>query len=904
MQKIDPLILTKLRLPFTRPALVARPWLQERIALGLSGPLTLITAPAGFGKTTLLASYIAGLGMPIAWLSLDKNDNQEGRFLSYLVAALQEADHAIGSIAAQMLASTQLAQAEVVLTSLINDLDSTDMDIVLVLDDYHCISSQAVHDSVSFLLEHCPSTFHLVIATRSDPPLPLARLRARGQMTELRSADLRFTETEAAQFLNDIMGFHLDAESIAVLENRTEGWIAGLQMAALSLRNRENVPGFIEGFSGTNSYILDYLLEEVLTSQPPEIQRFLLYTSVLERLTAPLCDFLLEINEMHKSADDGAPHSRSHSHLQSAPVLADLERGGLFLTPLDDERTWYRYHHLFADLLRSRLHQAHPDLISRLHIRASTWLEREGYIPEAIHHLLATQEMEHAAALIEVYGPGRWSENDPSVIQMADNLPREIILARPKLGLYQVWLLITQGRIERALRLLEDLKRKLSIIGPEPEQRWMHTVITLALAFLSRPGGTSDLFPDYRLVEEIPAEEPILRNTADFLYVMTLGRQGQLDRAVEVATMCIQREKKRSGTLAIHSLVPFLTRGYLMQGRLRAAASLCRESLEPLGGESRYADATGSVKIDLGEVLCEWNCLEEAGQYIREGLQDNEPWRNIMTDGFGLIALTRVLLAQENYVGAVQVAKKLEPRLSSHSWPREFDEDFYTLMVRVQLASGDLQSASQWANQFELNNDFDLHKERYQMTLARIRLAQGRYAEAEKLLVGEAPPAGAGSQVTRELEFNLLLAVAIAGQGRLPEALEIIEICLAMAEPEGYIRIFLDVGEPVRELLMAYLKSATPGRELYAQKVLDSFSSIRPLKPPVSPPFGLVEPLTEREMEVLQLMALGSTNQEIAQQLIVARGTIKAHAASIYRKLDVTNRTEAVARARELGALP
>ncbi len=904
MQKIDPLILTKLRLPFTRPALVARQWLQERIALGLSGPLTLITAPAGFGKTTLLASYIAGLGMPIAWLSLDKNDNQEGRFLIYLVASLQEADHAIGSRAVQMLASTQLAQAEVVLTSLINDLDSTDTDIVLVLDDYHCISSQAVHDSVSFLLEHCPSTFHLVIATRSDPPLPLARLRARGQMTELRSADLRFSETEAAHFLNDIMGFHLDAESIAALENRTEGWIAGLQMAALSLRNRENVPGFIEGFSGTNSFILDYLLEEVLTSQPPEIQRFLLYTSVLERLTAPLCDFLLEINEMHRPADDGAPQSRSHSNLQSAPVLADLERGGLFLTPLDDERTWYRYHHLFADLLRSRLRQAHPELISRLHIRASTWLEREGYIPEAIHHLLATQEMERAAALIEAYGPACWSENDPSVMQMADNLPHEIILARPKLGLHQVWLLITQGRIERALCLLEDLKRKLSIIGPEPEQRWVHTFITLALAFLSRPGGISDLFPDYRLVEEIPAEEPILRNTADFLYVMTLGRQGQLDRAVEVAAMCIQREKKRSGALAIHSLVPFLTRGYLMQGRLRAAASLCRESLEPLGGESRYADGTGSVKIDLGEVLCEWNCLEEAGQSIREGLQDNEPWQNIMTDGFGLTALTRVLLAQEDYAGALQMAKKLNTRLSAHSWPREFDEDFHTLMVRVQLAGGDLQSASQWASQLELNNDFDLHKKRYQMTLARIRLAESRYAEAEKLLVGEAPPAGAGSQVTRELEFNLLLAVAIAGQGRLPEALEIIETCLAMAEPEGYIRIFLDVGEPIRELLMADLKSATPGRELYAQKVLDSFSSIRPLRPPASPSFGLVEPLTEREMEVLQLMALGRTNQEIAQQLIVARGTIKAHAASIYRKLDVTNRTEAVARARELGALP
>ncbi len=297
MQKTDLLIRTKLRLPFTRPALVSRPRLQEQIAQGLCGPLTLITAPAGFGKTTLVASCIAGCGMPVAWLSLDKDDNQAGRFLTYLIAALQAADHRIGSEAAQLMAGIQPALPEAVLTSLINDLDSANTEIALVLDDYQFISSQAVHEAVAFLLEHCPNTFHLVIATRSDPPLPLARLRARGQTVELRAADLRFTEPEAAQFLNDVMGLRLDAGSVAVLEERTEGWIAGLQMAALSMRDRKDVLGFIEGFSGTNRYILDYLLEEVLASQPPEIQHFLLYTSILERLTAPLCDALLAMHE-------------------------------------------------------------------------------------------------------------------------------------------------------------------------------------------------------------------------------------------------------------------------------------------------------------------------------------------------------------------------------------------------------------------------------------------------------------------------------------------------------------------------------------------------------------------------------------------------------------------------------
>ncbi len=294
MQKADPLIRTKLRLPFTRPGLVSRPRLQEQIAQGLCGPFTLITAPAGFGKTTLLAACVAGCGMPVAWLSLDKNDNQTGRFLSYLLAALQTADPAIGSETAQLLVTSQQAPPEMILTSLINDLDSSGREIVLVLDDYQFISSQAVHEQMTFLLEHCPNSLHLVIATRSDPPLPLARLRVRGQTIELRAADLRFTRPEAGQFLNDIMGLRLDEGSVAVLAERTEGWIAGLQMAALSMRDRENVPGFIEGFSGTNRYILDYLLEEVLAGQPPEIQRFLLFTSILERLSAPLCDAITE----------------------------------------------------------------------------------------------------------------------------------------------------------------------------------------------------------------------------------------------------------------------------------------------------------------------------------------------------------------------------------------------------------------------------------------------------------------------------------------------------------------------------------------------------------------------------------------------------------------------------------
>ncbi|MDD5367898.1 MAG: LuxR C-terminal-related transcriptional regulator [Anaerolineaceae bacterium] len=902
----DLLIRTKLRLPFIRPGLVHRLRLQEQVAEGLCGPLTLITAPAGFGKTSLAAACVAACGMPVAWFSLDKDDNQAGRFLTYLVSALQGVDHRIGNEAVHLMAGLQPASPEAVLTSLVNDLDVACGEMVLVLDDYQFISNPEVHADVAFLLEHCPHRFHLLIATRSDPPLPLSRLRARGQMVELRAADLRFTHPEATQFLNDVMGLCLDAGSVAVLEERTEGWVTGLQMAALSMRDHEHAGRFIEGFSGTNRYILDYLLEEVLASQPPEIQRFLLWTSILERLTAPLCDALLATAVRSSPGDEGGAHRGSPLHSQSASVLEYLEREQLFLVALDDERIWFRYHHLFADLLRARLHQSQPNLVSDLHIQASTWLEQKGFIPEAIQQLFAAHEIDRAAVLIERYGPARLAEGDPSVMQMADNLSHERLITRPKIGLYQAWLLIIHSRIDKAVPLLNDMARQLAGADPKSGQQWIQTMIAVALAFLTPPTSTLgfDPLPDYRLLDEIPADELILRNAADYLYGMALARRGELVRAVEVSVNNIRREKSPHGTLAIPTLAPFLTRIYLIQGRIHAAASLCREFLDPIKERGiRFIYTSGSMKIDLGEVLYEWNRLEEAEQHIREGLQANEPWRNIMTDGFGLTALTRVLQAKGDYAGALQVVEKFEARLLEHSQPPEFDEDISTLRVCVQLAGGDLQSASDWADQIQRSEDFQRHQEYYRLTLARIRLAQRRYADVEEILAGMPSLAGAGNRLTREIESKLLEAAAVAGQQRLPEAFGLIESALSLAEPEGYIRVFIDVGEPARELLAAYLRPAATGHRLYAHTLLDAFSASGDAGSPCLQTSGLIEPLSGRELEVLHHLALGKTNQQIARQLIVAAGTIKAHTASIYRKLDVSNRTEAVARARQLGIL-
>ncbi|HEX7975406.1 MAG TPA: AAA family ATPase, partial [Anaerolineales bacterium] len=444
LKKKSPLIQTKLHKPFSRATRVNRPRLQTQIEEGLRSPLTLVTGPAGFGKTTLVTASLASY-YPVAWLSLDRDDNQPGRFLTYLIAALQVVDDAIGDEAAQMLAASHQAPLDAILISLINDLDDASKEMILVLDDYQYLQSQDAHTATVFLLEHLPSTLHLVIITRSDPPLPLARLRARGQMMELRAADLRFTTSEAAQFLNEVMGLNLDSEAVWRLEELTEGWIAGLQMAALSMRNRDDKRSFIDSFSGTHRYILDYLLEEVLANQSLEVKHFLLFTSILERLTAPLCDALLK----DKAGDP------THVLTSSSDILDALERANLFLVPLDDERRWYRYHHLFADLLRARLDQSYPGLALQLHTRAAVWLEKEQMMVEAINHALVAGANDQAARLVEENTTRLLAKGElTALMSWIEALPSELHLSRPWLCIHQAYALAMAGRLAGVPELL------------------------------------------------------------------------------------------------------------------------------------------------------------------------------------------------------------------------------------------------------------------------------------------------------------------------------------------------------------------------------------------------------------------------------------------------------------------
>ncbi len=889
MQGTDPLIRTKLRPPFIRPSRVARPHLAARLAEGLRGPLSLIVAPAGFGKTTLAAEALAAAGLPAAWLSLDAGDNQPGRLLVYLIAALQAVDPGMGREADQLLSGLQPAPEEAVLGSLINDLEEGSGDLALVLDDLQFLTHPAAYRPVAFLVEHCPRRLHLLVASRSDPALPLARLRARGQLVELRAADLRFSREEAGAFLTGVMGLQLDGGSVALLEARTEGWVAGLQMAALSLREREDVAGFIQGFSGTHRHILDYLLEEILSAQPEQVQAFLLETALPERLCGGLCEALV-------GGEVGSGQA----------MLEYLDHNNLFVVGLDEERGWFRYHHLFADLLRARLAQAHPERVGELHRRAAGWFEGQGWIAEAVQQRVAGGEVESAARLIERYGPARWVVSDPSIIQMADSLPPDLLANYPKLNLYRSWLLISRGSIEKALPLLKNLEEQLAGADPASGQHWMSMLVGLALSFLasSPVAPEADPLPDPRALEEIPADEPILRDAADNFYGMTLSRRGDIDRAADFSARCIQKKRVSQGSLEDIALTPLLASLYLFQGRLHAAAALCREFLASVHLKGIRVSTACNMEVVLGDVLYEWNCLEEAEKTLRDGIRANEPWGNIMADGFGLLALTFVLQAKGDFQGAMQAVDQFEQRMGGQFRPVEMRGPFRTLRVRVQLASGDLPGAADWADRIERSEDFQLHRDDYRITLASIRLAQGRYAEVEKILSGTPAVPVAGNRIAWQIESHLLLAAAIAGQGRQTEAFGIVESCLVLAEPEGYIQVFLNAGGPARELLVALLRSGASGHGAFARKLLEAFLPPGEADSPASQPAGLVEPLSEREVEVLRLIATGKTNQEIAHQLVVARGTIKAHSASIFRKLDVSNRTEAVARARQLGILP
>jgi LuxR family maltose regulon positive regulatory protein len=879
----------------------------------------LIVAPAGFGKTTLTASAVASCGMPVAWLSLDMNDNQAGRFLHYVITAFQTVDHTIGTEAAQLSDGLQKTSSFAVLTSVINDLSAAAKEMVLVLDDYQFISSQAVHEQVLFLLEHCPASLHLLIASRSDPPLPLARLRVRGQMIELRTADLRFTPDEAAQFLNEIMSLHLDAESVALLQHRTEGWIAGLQMAALSMRDRGDVSEFIQGFSGSNRYILDYLLEEILSRQSPEIQHFLLYTSVLERLTAPLCDALL-VNDVEapREPDGGSSGSELLRLGGSTCILEYLERANLFLVPLDDEKIWYRYHHLFADLLRTQLQRSlGPQGVAQLHLRAADWHEQNGTLVEAIHHASMASDEQRVERFIEQNYRELVSRGEQSGLRSwTARLSKDRIYPRPWLCVYRAYSHSWFGELDQAEVFLEAAEKNIQADTSTPDAQYILGHITYIRSRVTAMRGDLPRAIEYCLAarEHVPASNLALQLDSR----ITLGYEYFLHGDYANASLTLN-EMIRLGISAgavINTVAAscLMARLYAVQGLLHKSYGTYQATAQLIPeARGQHLGARALVEVGFADVLCEWNELDAALAHLKQGLALLPLWGKADDLTLAYITLARIHLAQVNKSAAIEAVEKATQIVQTSGLFPEASRALELAQVKIWLAQGDLQAATRWAaslqQRFGSDDPFMFENELTHIAQARVLIAQNRVNEAIEILLRLEETACSAHRFGRVIEILLLESLAMQQKGDSEDALLALTKCLTLAEPEGYVRVFLDEGKAIQMLLAAWLGRSNPGGlRNYAVLLHSQFDA----EPPVPsapqqknfPTGNLIEPLSQRELEVLQLMALGRTNKDIAQQLVVAPGTIKAHTASIYRKLDAANRTEAVARARQLGILP
>ncbi len=905
-----PILATKLYIPPPRPKVVLRPHLIERLYEGLSSgrKLTLISAPAGFGKTTLAGEWVAGCErrepkVRVAWLSLDEGDNDTTRFLTYLVAALQTIAANIGKGVLGILQSPQPPPTESILTALLNEIAIIPDNFVLVLDDYHVIDAKPVDHALTFLLEHLPPQMQLVIATREDPHLPLARLRVRGQLTELRAADLRFTASEAAEFLNQATGHNLSAEDIAALETRTEGWIAGLQLAAISMQGQQDTTRFIQSFTGSHHFVLDYLVEEVLHQQSESVQTFLLRTSILDRLCGPLCEAVLLT-----PAGSGQE------------TVEYLERANLFIIPLDNERRWYRYHHLFAELLRNRLVRTYSDRIAELHRRASDWYAYNDLPNEAITHALAIQDWPRAAEVIERYSdelPMRGESN--TRLGWLEAFPDQILLGRPRLGLVYAWALFMANQLDRAEQQLNQL---MPLVQTAPSLLGELYVIRMMIA-TRRYDMPAFIELARQALSRVPPEEASPRSRI----LLTLGVAYEEMSGDIIAAKSAFREAYELGkafpsaSSVGNAPLPLTALAYLadyewLQGNLREASRMYEQALElaeQWGAQSSIALCL--VQQGRASLLYEWNDLDGAARALQECIRVGELWRNprLLVPACGLSALMKQARGQVDDARAM-IGRAEQITRDSYSSPPDLGS-LALHQILLWLAQNDFQTIAQWeqSHDSEWRSQIGRARDALTIVLARAQIARyyrqhddsalGQARASIKPALEQAQANGLMLNVTRLL---ILDALALYTQRETASAITVLKRALILAEPENYIRSFLDIGKPMEEFLLWSLESqllSEPHLRVYVSKLLSHFGADFPIQS--SQPTGdtLIEPLTERELEVLRLIAQGLSNREIGERLFLALSTVKGHTRIIFDKLQVQRRTEAVARARELGLL-
>ena len=885
-----PILATKLYIPPPRAKIVLRPRLIEKLNEGFSSgrKLALISASTGFGKTTLVSEWVAGCERPVAWLSLDEGESDPARFLTYLVIALQTFSPSIGEGVLGMLQSPQLPPIESILTTLLNEIATIPKKFILVLDDYHMLDSKVVDNALTFLVEHQPPQMHLIITTREDPNLPLARLRVRDQLTELRAVDLRFTPSEAAEFINQVMGLNLSADNIAALEARTEGWIAGLQLAAISMLGHQDTTNFIKSFTGTHHFVLDYLVEEVLHQQAENIQKFLLETSILDRMCGPLCDAVL----LDPSASGQG-------------TLEYIERANLFLIPLDNERRWYRYHHLFADLLRQRLHQSSASATgskgdaAELHIRASQWYEDNGLELEAFHHAATGNDIERAERLVEGKGiPLTFRGASVPVMNWLESLPMSVLDARPSLWVMYASTLLFSGKNTAVEQKLQAAEAALAttLQSTEPDDKSQDLVGRIAsmratLAVIQHDVDTI-IAQSRRALKYLHSNNLPVRTATTWTLGYAYQLQGNRAAASQAYTEVISIGE--SFGKSIYTLAATINLGQIQEAenKLYLAAESYRRSLQLAGDPPQRMVC--EAYLGLARITYEWNNLEAAGQY---GQQSAQLAKQIIVDTIAAcgVFVARLKLTEGDVPGAVAVLDEAEAFVRRHNFVFRMP-DVIAAQVLTFLRQGNLAAAAHLAQTHELP-----------ISQARVHLAQGDPSAALSVLDPLRQQVDAMGWQDERLKVMVLQALAFHAHGEKDKAVQLLGDALTLAAPGGFIRIFVDEGLPMTQLLSeAAARGIKPdyiGKLLVVFEASKQKSEDKSYLPSTSLNQPLIDPLSQRELEVLQLISQGLSNHEISERLFLALSTVKGHNRIIFGKLQVQRRTEAIARARELGLL-
>lgn len=893
-----PLLATKLHIPPLRTELVSRPHLVWCINESIAGKLTLIAAPAGFGKTTLLTEWIAQYRLPVAWLSLDKSDNDPFRFWSFFIAALQTVTPDIGLAALDMLQSTHTPDLETILISLLNELQQQPGELVLVLDDYHLIDAPPIQDSLIYLIDHMPGQLHLVISSRGVPPWPLARWRVRHELNELRPVDLRFTYAESAQFLNQALGIQLAQQEIDVLQSRTEGWIAGLHMAVLSMQARLKAQGlsgishFIESFSGANRFVLDYLVEEVINQQRPDYRDFLYETSLVDQFCPSLCNAIT----LREDSDH---------------FLTQLEQSNLFLVPLDDEGEWFRYHHLFADLLRKQLKATQPGRLAEIHQRASQWYAGQNLLSEAIHHALEAKDFVrvnelvtgNALAIIE-------HANLRQVLSLFEELPQREFDAKPWLCVAYAWVKAYADPTTGLDPILQQAEQCLKGIAEATTRKRLAGQLAAIKAYVAWLKGEANQALEFAqaALESLPEDDLRIRCHVWQTQGLALQFLDELPEAIQSFETALSAARQAGWVQETFFASTSLAFVNILQGHLRKSFAISQQVLS-------LASAAGSPGLDnpilahtyanLSMVQREWNDLASAIQNAWQGVALAEKWKQADAIHVTLTSLSKALSAAGQDEEALTVnarARQLADNVSAWFFQISICDE-----ILLHLARRDLPAATEAFARVEHLVD-EKTRDTYLFTKAFLLNAQGRYSDLLVLLEEALEGILRRGEVWFWMKLLPLRAVALQAQGRTREALGVLDQCLARAEPDGYVRIFVELGTPMRNLLR--LAASRENQTAYIYQILAAYELPEApelsLAPAPSQPTSislsdsLLEPLSPRELQVLHLLNSPLTNEEIGRELFVSVNTIRTHIRNIYAKLGVNRRMDAVRRAKTL----